>query len=136
VDKLCKSAAREQRGRSRAAGALFRGGWRPACGAGLLLDALGRTRQVADMVGIRALAVHAKDDQGAAFYRHFGFVPSPTDPRHLSMIDRCSGQRISSPPAARRSSRSARLPSRASAPNSRFSRRSSQVGSFRIEARA
>jgi GNAT superfamily N-acetyltransferase len=55
-------------------------------GAGLLLDALGRTLQVADVVGIRALAVHAKDDPAAAFYRHFGFVPSPTDPRHLFMI--------------------------------------------------
>ncbi|MGY8678556.1 GNAT family N-acetyltransferase [Bradyrhizobium sp. UFLA05-153] len=55
-------------------------------GAGLLLDALGRTLQVVDVVGIRALAVHAKDDQAAAFYRHFGFAPSPTDPRHLFMI--------------------------------------------------
>lgn len=55
-------------------------------GAGLLLDALGRTLQVADVVGIRALSVHAKDDQAAAFYRHFGFAPSPTDPRHLFMI--------------------------------------------------
>ena len=55
-------------------------------GAGLLLDALGRTLQVADVIGIRALAVHAKDEQAAAFYRHFGFTPSPTDPRHLFMI--------------------------------------------------
>ena len=55
-------------------------------GAGLLLDALGRTLQVADIVGIRALAVHAKDERAAAFYRHFGFVPSPTDPRHLFML--------------------------------------------------
>jgi len=55
-------------------------------GAGLLLDALGRTLQVADVVGIRALAVHAKDDQATAFYRHFGFIPSPTDARHLFMI--------------------------------------------------
>jgi GNAT superfamily N-acetyltransferase len=55
-------------------------------GAGLLLDALGRTLQVADVIGVRALAVHAKDDQAAAFYRHFGFAPSPTDARHLFMI--------------------------------------------------
>jgi GNAT superfamily N-acetyltransferase len=55
-------------------------------GAGLLLDALGRTLQVADVIGVRALAVHAKDDGAAAFYRHFGFVPSPTDARHLFMI--------------------------------------------------
>jgi GNAT superfamily N-acetyltransferase len=55
-------------------------------GAGLLLNALGRTLQVADIVGVRSLAVHAKDDSAAAFYRHFGFVPSPTDSRHLFML--------------------------------------------------
>jgi GNAT superfamily N-acetyltransferase len=55
-------------------------------GSGLLLDALGRTLQVAEVVGVRALAVHAKDDRAVAFYRHFGFTPSPTDARHLFMI--------------------------------------------------
>jgi len=55
-------------------------------GAGLLLDALGRTLQVADIIGVRALAVHAKDNPAVAFYRHFGFVPSPTDDRHLFML--------------------------------------------------
>ncbi len=55
-------------------------------GAGLLLDALLRTLQAADIGAIRALAVHAKDEQAAAFYRHFGFVPSPTDERHLFML--------------------------------------------------
>ena len=55
-------------------------------GAGLLLDALGRTLQVADIAGTRALAVHAKDDSTASFYRHFGFIPSPTDSRHLFML--------------------------------------------------
>lgn len=59
---------------------------RRGLGAGLLLDALGRTLQVADMVGVRALAVHAKDDGAASFYRHFGFMPSSTDPRHLFML--------------------------------------------------
>ena len=55
-------------------------------GAGLLLDALGRTLHVADVIGVRALAVHAKDDRAVAFYQHFGFAPSPVDPRHLFMI--------------------------------------------------
>ncbi len=55
-------------------------------GAGLLLDALGRTLQVVDLVSVRALAVHAKDDTAASFYRHFGFMPSSTDPRHLYML--------------------------------------------------
>lgn len=55
-------------------------------GAGLLLDALGRTLQAADIVGARALAVHAKNDTAASFYRHFGFMPSPTDKRHLFLL--------------------------------------------------
>jgi GNAT superfamily N-acetyltransferase len=55
-------------------------------GSGLLLDALMRTLQAADIGGIRALAVHAKDETAASFYRHFGFVPSPTDARHLFML--------------------------------------------------
>lgn len=55
-------------------------------GAGLLLDALTRTLQAADIAGIRALAVHAKDEAAASFYEHFGFVPSPTDKRHLFML--------------------------------------------------
>jgi len=55
-------------------------------GAGLLLDALGRALQVADIVGVRSLAVHAKNDSAVTFYRHFGFVPSPTDSRHLFML--------------------------------------------------
>jgi hypothetical protein len=42
-----------------------------------------RTLQAADIAGIRALAVHAKDDQARAFYEHFDFISSPTDPYHL-----------------------------------------------------
>jgi GNAT superfamily N-acetyltransferase len=52
-------------------------------GAGLLKDAMLRTLQAAKIAGIRAFAVHAKDDQARAFYEHFDFVPSPTDPYHL-----------------------------------------------------
>ena len=55
-------------------------------GSGLLLDAMSRTLQVADLAGVRALLVHAKDDRAAEFYRHFGFEPSPTDPHHLFRI--------------------------------------------------
>jgi hypothetical protein len=47
---------------------------------------LARTLQVGDIVGVRALAVHAKDDDAISFYRHFGFMPSNTDPRHLFML--------------------------------------------------
>ena len=55
-------------------------------GAGLLKDAMQRTLAAADIAGIRALAVHAKDDQASGFYRHFGFIPSPTDPLHLFVL--------------------------------------------------
>jgi len=55
-------------------------------GAALLRDALDRTLQVTDLFGARALAVHAKDEAAASFYRHFGFAPSPTDPRHLFLL--------------------------------------------------
>ncbi len=55
-------------------------------GAGLLKDAMRRTLQAADIAGVRAFAVHAKDDGARAFYRHFGFVPSPTDARHLFLL--------------------------------------------------
>jgi GNAT superfamily N-acetyltransferase len=55
-------------------------------GAGLLKDAMLRTVRVADILGIRALAVHAKDDAARAFYEHFGFIASPTDPVHLFVL--------------------------------------------------
>jgi GNAT superfamily N-acetyltransferase len=55
-------------------------------GAGLLKDALRRTLQAADIAGIRAVAVQAKDEQASAFNHHFGFVPSPTDPLHLYLL--------------------------------------------------
>ena len=55
-------------------------------GAGLLKDAMLRTLQAADIAGIRAVMVHAKDDQAKDFYQHFNFVPSPSDPFHLFML--------------------------------------------------
>jgi GNAT superfamily N-acetyltransferase len=55
-------------------------------GGGLLKDAIRRTMQAAEIAGIRAMAVHAKDDAARAFYEHFDFVQSPTDPRHLYVL--------------------------------------------------
>ena len=52
-------------------------------GAGLLKNAMLRTIQAADIAGIRAFAVHAKDEQAKAFYERFDFLPSPVDPYHL-----------------------------------------------------
>jgi GNAT superfamily N-acetyltransferase len=55
-------------------------------GRALLRDALERTLQAADIAGIRAFAVHAKDEQARSFYERFDFVPSPTDPLHLFLL--------------------------------------------------
>jgi GNAT superfamily N-acetyltransferase len=55
-------------------------------GAGLLKDALGRTLQAAEIAGLRAFAVHAKDDEARAFYEHFDFIASPSDPFHLFVL--------------------------------------------------
>lgn len=55
-------------------------------GAGLLKDAMLRTLQAADIAGIRALVVHAKDENARRFYEHFGFAPSPTDALHLYLL--------------------------------------------------
>ena len=55
-------------------------------GPALLKDALLRTLQAADIAGIRAFAVHAKDDEARAFYEHFDFAASPTDPMHLFIL--------------------------------------------------
>jgi GNAT superfamily N-acetyltransferase len=52
-------------------------------GSGLLKDAMLRSVQAAEIAGIRAFGVHAKDDEAKAFYEHFDFVASPTDPYHL-----------------------------------------------------
>jgi len=55
-------------------------------GAGLLKDAMIRTLAAADIAGLRAFAVHAKDDVARSFYRHFDFVESPSDPMHLFLL--------------------------------------------------
>jgi GNAT superfamily N-acetyltransferase len=52
-------------------------------GSGLLKDAMVRTLQAADIAGIRAFAVHAKDDNARSFYERFDFIASPSDPYHL-----------------------------------------------------
>jgi GNAT superfamily N-acetyltransferase len=42
-------------------------------GAGLVKDALLRTVAAADIAGIRAFVVHAKDENARRFYEHLGF---------------------------------------------------------------
>jgi GNAT superfamily N-acetyltransferase len=62
-------------------------GWQgKRLGSGLLKDAMARTLQAADIAGIRAFAVHAKDDEARAFYERFDMIPSPADPYHLFVL--------------------------------------------------
>ena len=55
-------------------------------GKALLKDAMHRTLQAAEIAGIRAFAVHAKDEEARRFYQKFDFIPSPTDPMHLFVL--------------------------------------------------
>lgn len=52
-------------------------------GKALLRDAIMRTVQVSEVVGVRALLVHALSEQAAGFYEAHGFHPSPLNPRTL-----------------------------------------------------
>ena len=52
-------------------------------GKALLKDALLRTAQAADIAGIRALLVHAKDEPARQWYLNWEFDPSPSDPFHM-----------------------------------------------------
>ena len=45
-----------------------------------------RTLQAAEIAGIRALAVHAKDEEARRFYEHFDFIPSPSDSMHFFVL--------------------------------------------------
>jgi GNAT superfamily N-acetyltransferase len=55
-------------------------------GAALLLDALRRTLAAADILGIRAIMVHAKDEAARRFYEHFDFDSSPVEPLHMFLL--------------------------------------------------
>jgi GNAT superfamily N-acetyltransferase len=57
------------------------------CGLGenLLRDAIARSVQVAEDIGVRAILVHALHDQARSFYTRYQFEPSPT-PLHLMLM--------------------------------------------------
>lgn len=52
-------------------------------GRSLLLDALRRTEHASRSVAMRAVLVHALDEEAAAFYRRFGFKPASAEPLTL-----------------------------------------------------
>jgi len=55
-------------------------------GKALLKDAIFRTLQASEIAGLRAMLVHAKDKPAQAFYKKFGFDPSPTNELHLMLL--------------------------------------------------
>jgi GNAT superfamily N-acetyltransferase len=52
-------------------------------GRSLLLDALQRTERASHSVAMRAILVHALDEEAAAFYARFGFKPATAEPLTL-----------------------------------------------------
>jgi len=54
-------------------------------GASLLKDAVLRCLAVAEIAGLAALLVHARDERAKAFYLRYGFAPSPTDAMTLTL---------------------------------------------------
>ncbi len=49
----------------------------------LLIDALRRAEYLAGKLGIRAVEVHAINDEARRFYERYGFLSLMDDPRHL-----------------------------------------------------
>jgi GNAT superfamily N-acetyltransferase len=55
-------------------------------GEALLKDALLRIEKAADILGIRAVLVHAIDENARSFYERYDFEPCPDDPLHLLLL--------------------------------------------------
>jgi predicted GNAT family N-acyltransferase len=54
-------------------------------GQGLLRDALLRVTVAAKLIGVRAVLVHALDDDAKRFYQRHGFYESPTNEKTLML---------------------------------------------------
>lgn len=55
-------------------------------GWGLLQDAIARTVFISEQAGVRAMLTHPLDQEAAAFYTRFGFVPSPLRAQQLLLL--------------------------------------------------
>lgn len=55
-------------------------------GAWLLRDAMLRTLAASQTIGVRAMLVHAIDEEARGFYLRHGLESSPTDPLHLMIL--------------------------------------------------
>jgi len=52
-------------------------------GQAMLMEALRACLRAADVIGVRAVLVHAKDESTRDFYKRYGFMASPTHPLHV-----------------------------------------------------
>jgi GNAT superfamily N-acetyltransferase len=68
-DAICRTVDRQHHGKG--------------LGRALLRDVVLRTLQAAEIAGIRAILVHAKDEAARSFYERSGFLLSPIDPLTL-----------------------------------------------------
>ena len=55
-------------------------------GRALLKDPLVRSASAADIIAVRALLVHALNEEARQFYMRFDFEPSPVHPLHLMLL--------------------------------------------------
>jgi GNAT superfamily N-acetyltransferase len=55
-------------------------------GRALLKDALLRAASAADIIAVRAVLVHALNEDARRFYVRFDFEPSPVRPLHLMLL--------------------------------------------------
>ena len=55
-------------------------------GRSLLQSALGKYLQASEVIGCRALMVHAIDEAAIGYYQSYGFEPSPVDTAHLFLL--------------------------------------------------
>ena len=55
-------------------------------GRSLLQSVLGKYLQASEVIGCRALMVHAIDEAAIGFYQSYGFEPSPVDAAHLYLL--------------------------------------------------
>ena len=66
-------------------------------GSALLMDAVLRTVQAAEIAGIRAILVHAISENAKRFYGKLGFMASPTNPMALIITVRAAVQALVDP---------------------------------------
>jgi len=69
-------------------------------GLDLLVDAVLRTLRAADIVGVKAVLVHAISEEAKRFYLKRGFVKSPANPRTLCLTLDSARRSIGRPPRA------------------------------------